>query len=115
MDPGAPLLATTAERGPGRVLLRVAGEVDMSTAGQLSDAIAAEDPDAVLGVDLSAVTYLDSSGVNALLTARAARGDRLWLVRPSTVVMRVLTLTATSRSFRVADRDEDVPGADPAA
>jgi anti-sigma B factor antagonist len=74
------------------VMLR--GDLDMDTVDVLSSKL--EQIEGTIVLDLEGVTFLDSTGLQSLVRAREAagqRGEELILCRPSNAVQRVLDLT----------------------
>ena len=74
------------------VMLR--GDLDMDTVDVLSSKL--EQIEGTIVLDLEGVTFLDSTGLQSLVRAREAagqRGEELILRRPSNAVQRVLDLT----------------------
>jgi anti-sigma B factor antagonist len=90
--------------------LTVVGDLDSIGGRQLDAALLnIEDSGRSVQLDLAAVTFVDSTGLRSLLAAsRRAEvgGRRVHLVRMSTVVRRLLDLTATSSLF---DLDDELP------
>lgn len=87
-----------ADAGPGRIRLRVVGDVDLATADTLADALlrAVQGATGPVEVDLSDVGFLDARGVAVLVRAGAAAGTHggvLRLLSPRPPVRRVLELT----------------------
>ena len=88
----------------GAVRLALRGELDLEHAYTFDEELrrieAARPPCVVL--DLRGLTFLDSSGLARLLAAnrRAKReGRKLLLVRGSTAVQRLMTITAVGQHF----------------
>ena len=81
------------------------GELDLVGGPLLDTAVeAAEAAGEQVVIDLSKVTFVDSSGLRCLIAAsqRAARnGQRVRLVAPTTVVTRLLEITATASMFDI--------------
>ena len=74
------------------VMLR--GDLDMDTVDVLSSKL--EQIEGTIVLDLEGVTFLDSTGLQSLVRAREAagqRGEELILRHPSNAVQRVLDLT----------------------
>jgi len=90
---------TVEGRGEWTVV-RVAGDLDMATAPRLESTC--EPTEAAIALDLAGVRFIDSSGLRALLRILAGC-PRLVLLCPSAAVQRLLSLTQTADSFRVAD------------
>ncbi len=90
---------------PGRVVVRLAGEVDLEHAPGvrrlLLDCVGRGKD---MLVDLSRVDYIDSSGIASLieaLQATKARGTGFGLVAVSAQAMRVLELARLDRVFAI--------------
>lgn len=82
----------------GRVVVRLAGELDIGTAPEVERVMAAIDPDTVeqVSIDLAKLTFCDCAGIGVIIGAHnrlARNGHRLVLVHPRPSVERVLTLT----------------------
>jgi len=75
----------------------IRGECDLSAAAQIETWLASFPPSA-LEVDLSGVSFIDSSGLKAFLNARRGN-DKLRIVAPSAVVLRLLQVTGTTDLF----------------
>ncbi|EWC59229.1 Anti-sigma F factor antagonist (spoIIAA-2) [Actinokineospora spheciospongiae] len=108
-------VTATVERGEGRVVVRVSGEVDMATAPVLAEALdrafTGGDPARVV-VDLTGVSFFASSGL-ALLAQTSARArdtdtDVVVVVAPGGPTERAITVTSMDRSIRVV---HDLAGA----
>ena len=90
------------------VVLEPVGELDVFTVEKLRDAFRAcvVDGHVDLAVDLGAVTFMDSSGLGVLvggLKRVRARNGSLRLVRPSPILMQVLSKTGLTSLFGVYD------------
>jgi anti-sigma B factor antagonist len=106
MDDDLPLsfdgpLRVSFSRGPGYVVISVAGEIDIATEGAFRDALALALEGGVLRVvvDLAGVAFMGSTGIGVLLGARkalAAEGGSLALASPVGEVAQVLALTGVS-------------------
>jgi anti-sigma B factor antagonist len=101
-----PLLRTEVENG--RVVVRLAGEIDLSNVDGLEaqiDRAIADAQDVV--VDLSAIDFIDSRGLRLLRrvsVAVAAREGTLLVVAPASSVARsVLDMTGMSQELSVHD------------
>jgi anti-anti-sigma factor len=84
------------------------GELDIDSAAELDRVIRrAESSDAGrIIVDLSGLQFIDSTGIRLLLQAEArsrADGSRLFFMRPSSGVARVLRLCGIEPEFRFLD------------
>ena len=91
---------------PGRLLVRVAGELDYGNCDEviatLSGAIAGGPP--LLAVDLAEVTFFGSDGVRCMVVARSeadAAGVPFVIRRPSSSVTSVLELLGMTDVFPV--------------
>ncbi len=98
-------------------IVHIAGEIDSSNAATVRERVTEAVPNEVVGlvIDLSNVTYLDSAGVGLLfdIAGRLSRaGQHLRVVvPPSSLVLRVLELTAVSTVAPLdASLDEAVRG-----
>jgi anti-sigma B factor antagonist len=107
-------VAVEIVRSPGRVTLRVAGEIDMSTAPSVHEgAVDAIRHHPTLDIDLSAVTFMDSSGLHVLLATRQLaerRGGHVRLMHPTPSVMRVLKVTGVDGMFEIETDDSAATG-----
>ena len=93
-----PFQVVVADAGPGRIRLRVIGDVDLATADTLADALdrAVTGTTGPVELDLSGVGFLDARGVVVLLragTVAGTTGGVLRLLSPRPSVRRVLELT----------------------
>ena len=97
-------LTIRARRGPGYVVVTVAGEVDIATVAELRERLAAL---AVSGVplvaDLDQVSFIDATGLGAL--AGAAREA----TKHGTSLHVVCAQPQTRRLFRVTGLDRQIP------
>jgi anti-sigma B factor antagonist len=97
-------LTIRTRRGPGYVVVTVAGEVDIATVAQLRERLAAL---AVSGVplvaDLDQVSFIDATGLGAL--AGAAREA----TEHGTSLHVVCARPQTRRLFRVTGLDRQIP------
>ena len=100
-DGHRPIQITRDDRG----VIKVAGELDLVGGPLLDEAVqACEREGGPVAIDMSEVTFVDSSGLRALIAAvqRAGReGRRVKLVSPTTVVTRLLDITATTPMFDI--------------
>lgn len=104
---GSAALQARVSRSGETAVVTLRGELDLATAGDLRDCLApvvrSEPVPAQVVLDVADLTFLDASGISALLTvqrALAARGGRLVLRSPSSLVRRVV---------RVLDLDKVLP------
>lgn len=109
-------VTATVERGEGRVVVRVSGEVDMATAPVLAEALdrafTGGNPARVV-VDLTGVSFFASSGL-ALLAQTSARArdtatDVVVVVVPGGATERAITVTSMDRSVRVVHDLAEAP------
>ena len=102
------LLRMTVEAVEQARLVRVAGELDASTAGALRRRVrAARSAGSTLLLDLAEVDFIDSTGLRVLLDASRAAANTGWpffIVRPSTTVERLITLTDTASALPIVER-----------
>jgi anti-sigma B factor antagonist len=85
------------------------GDIDLAGGPLLDAAIARVESAQPLIIDLAAVEFIDSSGLRSLLAAsrRAeSRGTRVVLRRPSSGVVRLLTITGTAEQFDVEEASQ---------
>ena len=101
-----PLLQT--EGDDGRVIVRLAGEIDLSNVDALEaqiDSAIAQAQDVV--IDLTAIDFIDSRGLRLLNRVSSSVADRhgtLLVVAPAGSVARsVLDMTGMSRELTVHD------------
>ncbi|HEV2635230.1 MAG TPA: STAS domain-containing protein [Actinocrinis sp.] len=77
----------------GRVMVRIAGQIDFDSAADLERAVASVPGPGVRAlVDLSGVEFIDCAGLGSLLRL-IDRGVVTGVIRPSPVVRRLLGLT----------------------
>jgi anti-sigma B factor antagonist len=106
------------DRGDGRAVLRVAGEVDVYTTRQLREQIqdlAAKGTVHIIA-DLDQVEFIDSSGLGALIGGlRRVREDdgSLVLVIGVRRVLRIFQLTGLTKAFAIYDTVDDALNAGP--
>ncbi|SFW65000.1 STAS domain-containing protein [Amycolatopsis australiensis] len=109
---GATEIAITVRQiDDSAVVVAVRGEIDSTNAEALSGALSAALPGtARMIVDFGEVTFCGSSGLRVLVLAReacAARGTG-FLVLPSPVVRRAVTMCELDRVLPLASEDETV-------
>jgi|LNFM01.1.fsa_nt_gb anti-sigma B factor antagonist len=98
--------------GDGITLIRLSGRMDVEGTSKIETPLAARavhDRGAAI-VDLVAVDFLTSYGIRALmLTAKAlrARGGRMVLLSPNTLVRRVLETAGVDQMIPVFDSLQD--------
>lgn len=94
----------------GRIVVRLAGEIDLAavdglSAGLLNALADHVTPGSIVECDLNEVAYMDSTGFHMLVKLQSAVEDetaRLLLVRPSTQVRQILDI-AGGDLFRIID------------
>jgi anti-anti-sigma factor len=95
-----------ADRGGGRAMLVLSGELDRGGAGLVGRAVATllAEPTPRLVIDLRDLTFIDLAGVRELLAARTRAGARAMgmsvLVRPG-AVLRLLRLLESEERLGV--------------
>jgi len=81
------------------------GELDLVGGPVLDEVVQAiERAGEAVVIDLSQVTFVDSSGLRSLIAASqrtATAGHRVRLVKPTSVVTRLLEITATATMFDI--------------
>lgn len=96
----------TVERDRGVIV--AVGELDLAGGPLLDSAVRdAEVSGEQIVIDLADVTFVDSSGLRSLIGASqraAGRGQRVRLVSPTSVVSRLLEITATMAMFDIDER-----------
>jgi anti-anti-sigma factor len=102
---GVPLSLDVSARDSTTVVA-LSGEIDISTIARLRRTLQdlVDDAPVALAVDMSGVGFMDSSGVAVLVaTHRRAsqRGVAFTLVRPTTIVAKVLALTGVDQLIPV--------------
>ena len=107
------------EQAPGCDIATPQGDLDVFSSGRLRSVVF--DPTAcaqgVLVVDLSDVTFIDSTGLGVLVATRrwtrSRSAELVLVVRPGTVVARVLTIAGLDAVFTtVPSRDEALSAVD---
>lgn len=97
-----------AQSGAGRVVIRLAGELDLVVAELVAQRLEHAVTTAHLVVlDLRGLSFIDSSGLSALTRAGAHARDsgcRLVLVRGSVQVDQLLRVTGLDNQFEMAER-----------
>lgn len=95
----SPLAEIAVERQGGRVVARVAGEVDVTNVGVVGEQLVGAVPNDALGlvIDLGATTYLDSAAIELLFDLsrrlQRRRQDLRLVVPDGSPLTRVLELT----------------------
>ncbi|MEU6819178.1 anti-sigma factor antagonist [Streptomyces atriruber] len=110
----SPFLPIKVAEVDGRVLVRVAGELDIASVPALADTLrrAVEHPSGRVLLDVSRVTFCGTAGVELLLaTARRARaaGGSVVLHRAHPSVLRAMQLCGDAEGERMAREPEMVP------
>jgi stage II sporulation protein AA (anti-sigma F factor antagonist) len=93
-------------------LLRVGGEIDANSAGDLRNHLrgACRSTNTVL-VDLANVSFIDSAGLKALFDESEIAnelGNVIFVVRPSSVVRRLIDITDSSARLAVIPASRDL-------
>jgi anti-anti-sigma factor len=105
-------LKITTERRDGTTRVSLRGELDIASTERLDHELQALENDAaVIVLDLREVEFIDSTGVRALIAAdeRArSNGRRLVVVRGSTAVDRLLSVTQLDRRLEIVDDPDSV-------
>jgi anti-sigma B factor antagonist len=102
------------DEADGCAVVTAGGEIDLYTSPGLRNALAAAatlSPRIV--IDLTEVAFLDSSGLGVLVRARSharARHGSVVLVRPPSMVSKVLHATGLDELFTIHARVEDAVG-----
>lgn len=104
------LLVIDRQEAQGAILIRPTGEVDLSTVPMLWANLNAllEDGQDVI-VDLNGIRYIDSSGLEALLDSCQVfrqRGQRFTLVRPASVIGRLIDIRSLDKAIPVFESIE---------
>jgi anti-sigma B factor antagonist len=99
------------ERGPGRIVVRLAGELDLYNAHEVRDKLlecCAESPERLV-VDLSGVTFIDSTALGVLIEARTRLPNRrgFLLAAPGLETRRALEISGLDRHFAVHESLDD--------
>ncbi len=101
-------------RESGLVTVTLKGHITMEITDELKRAlISTLDEDTCLGLvlELSAVTFLDSSGIGVLIAANTrmrGQGRPVFLLRPSTQVLKTLEMVQVLPYFRVVADPEAI-------
>ena len=108
-------LETSTRDAEGFTILDVSGEVDVYTAPKLKEALGAviTSGQVHLIVNMERVTYMDSSGFGTLLGALKrvrTEGGTVNLIKVSSAIERMLTITRLNTIFNVAPSLEEVIG-----
>lgn len=86
----------------GVLNLHAHGEIDSQSAPSISAALGAASGS--VNLDLAGVTFVDSSGLRVLVEGHQlleSRGRRLTILNPSTVVERILDLSAIDQYLNI--------------
>jgi anti-sigma B factor antagonist len=107
-----PSFAITLTRGPGRVTLALAGEMDMTTTPRLQKYLStlAQTHQGAIVIDLRQLTFVDSTGIRALVAAdRHARRDgwHLTILNGPPHVQRVFEISGLSDVLPFAGEPPD--------
>ena len=106
-------LRFAVERHDGRVIVRLAGELDCASAAIAHLALERAATDGTeIALDLSRVVFLDAAGLRFLISAqrRARAADRRMIVRrPSRSVRRLLDLTGVRPLLTIDETDNRRP------
>lgn len=95
----APGLRITVDRGAGRTVVRLAGELDLGAQDEMAAARPELPVTGPVEIDLGAVRFMDSAGLAALVDLHqllTARGCAVRLHGARGVVLRVLDLAAAA-------------------
>jgi anti-sigma B factor antagonist len=109
----SPTLQLNAEASGDSVRISLSGELDISTSPSLEKAledIESDRPDQLV-IDLRDLAFIDSTGLRVLVNADArAReaGRRLTIVRGSTAVERVFSVTGLDERFDLVDEPDQL-------
>ena len=99
------------DRADGRVVVRLAGELDLYNAHQVREALlacCAEEPERLV-VDLTEVEFVDSTALGVLVEARSRMDDKQAFVLASPVAetMRALEVSGLDKHFLIRATVED--------
>jgi anti-anti-sigma factor len=91
---------------PGRVVVRVAGDIDVATAPEVERALADAGAGKRVVLDLTECQFIDSSGLRTLLGARSAAesaGGSLALVVADRGLLRVFEVVGLAAVLEIHD------------
>ncbi|MGE4298436.1 MAG: STAS domain-containing protein [Desulfovibrionaceae bacterium] len=106
--------ALQVTRQNGSIHATLTGEITLDVAGSIKaqlDSLLEQNAYEYLILDLAAVTFIDSSGIGflvALNTRIKAAGKKMLLFRPSTQVLKTLTLVQLMHFFTIIDNEDDL-------
>ena len=92
-----------------RIVVEILGEVDQSNVESLEDELRATANGKLLVVDLRSTVYFDSAGV-AMMHSLRQRADLALVVRPDSIVRRVLEITGLDQLVPTVTSPDDVSG-----
>jgi anti-sigma B factor antagonist len=99
-------LTIEVQRGPGHVVVTVAGEADIATAAQLEETLSALAADGQgIVADLTRVSFIDAAGLRALSRAAeqaTVHGTSLQVVCDRPHILRLFRLTGLDRRITLA-------------
>jgi anti-sigma B factor antagonist len=109
-------LRVSTEEQDGRILIKVAGELDLASAPRIEEALRAaeEKGPALLVLDLRELDFMDSTGLRAILAAdaRAREADRrVAVVQGNENIRRVFEVTRLYDRVEIVDDPDEVSGA----
>jgi anti-sigma B factor antagonist len=101
-------LEIITEEGEGQTRIALIGELDIASAPQFEESLVKVEADApaVLVLDLRKVEFIDSTGLRAVISAdeRARSGGRrLVIIRGTTAVERVFSVTQLDQRLEIVD------------
>ena len=102
---------TDVRRDDGRIVVRLAGELDLYNAHEVREALlacCAESPERLV-IDLGGVTFIDSTALGVLIEARTRLPNRrgFLLAAPGLETRRALEISGLDRHFAVHDSVDD--------
>ena len=110
-SPSWPSLTFRSEEQSGTVVLHPSGEVDLATVSALwANLRAAGEGGRDIVVTMSGITYIDSTGIKALLDVHRLlekRAPRMVLAEPSSVVRKIIEITALEKVIPVYASGEE--------
>jgi anti-anti-sigma factor len=101
-------LEIITEQGEGQARIALVGELDIASAPQFEEGLEKVEAGApaVLVLDLRKVEFIDSTGLRAVISAdeRArSAGRRLVIIRGTTAVERVFSVTQLDQRLEIVD------------